>query len=85
MRGSDGGREGGFEALDPLPKREVTSIQQVRPAGFDPAAVRVGGLGLVTMRERAELIGATLTIRSRLDHGTKVGISVTADPTRRDT
>ncbi len=53
--------------------------------GFDPAAVRVGGLGLVTMRERAELIGATLTIRSRLDHGTKVGISVTADPTRRDT
>jgi signal transduction histidine kinase len=47
--------------------------------GFDPAHVRPGGLGLVTMRERAELIGATLTIHSRRGRGTEVRLAIATD------
>jgi PAS domain S-box-containing protein len=45
--------------------------------GFDPARTRSGGLGLVTMRERAELIGGILTIRSRRGRGTEVRLAIT--------
>ena len=46
--------------------------------GFDPGTLRANGLGLVTMRERADLIGATLTIRSTRGRGTEVHVAVTA-------
>jgi len=41
--------------------------------GFDPdSAISTRGLGLVSMRERLNLVGGTLAIRSRLDRGTEV-------------
>jgi signal transduction histidine kinase len=51
--------------------------------GFDVADVQAGydergSLGMVNMRERAELIGAQLTIASRPGHGTRVRIVVPA-------
>jgi PAS domain S-box-containing protein len=42
--------------------------------GFVPAAAEPRGLGLVTMRERAEIMGATLTIQSRPRRGTEVRV-----------
>ncbi len=47
--------------------------------GFDPALVAARGrrnFGLQFMRERAELIGARLEVRSRPDHGTVVRLAV---------
>jgi signal transduction histidine kinase len=41
--------------------------------GFDPQAVRSkGGLGLVSMQERAEMVGGTLAITSVKNRGTRV-------------
>jgi nitrate/nitrite-specific signal transduction histidine kinase len=40
--------------------------------GFDADQVSPDHLGLAIMRERAEAIGATLTIESQLGHGTQV-------------
>jgi signal transduction histidine kinase len=42
--------------------------------GFTPSASEPHGLGLATMRERAEIMGATLTIRSRRPRGTEVRV-----------
>jgi len=45
--------------------------------GFDPMAVKgKGGLGLVSMEERARLLGAKLTIQSKPAHGTRVAVVV---------
>jgi signal transduction histidine kinase len=45
--------------------------------GFDPAAVAgQGGLGLVSMRERAEKLGGDLTILSTPGKGTKIRVSL---------
>jgi PAS domain S-box-containing protein len=44
--------------------------------GFTPDAATPRGLGLVTMRERAAIMGATLTIRSRPRRGTDVRVAV---------
>ena len=62
----------------------VTATVSDDGVGFDPASVRTGGLGLVTMRERAELIGATMTIRSRRGRGTEVRLTITTEPSRND-
>jgi len=43
-------------------------------AGFDPAIAR-NGVGLASMRERADRIGATLTIASEPGSGTEVVVS----------
>lgn len=43
--------------------------------GFDPAAPR-GGYGLVSMRERAEQIGARLAVASRPGRGTEVSVEL---------
>jgi two-component system sensor histidine kinase DegS len=44
--------------------------------GFDPSGVdRSGRLGLAGMRERAELLGGTFEISSRLGRGTTVSAS----------
>jgi PAS domain S-box-containing protein len=40
--------------------------------GFDPAAVSQGGLGLISMRERASGLGGTVTVRSAPGQGTTV-------------
>jgi len=40
--------------------------------GFDPESIPPESLGLGIMRERAEAIGATLTIESEIGRGTKV-------------
>jgi PAS domain S-box-containing protein len=49
-------------------------------SGFDAGQERAGGLGLVTMRERAALIGAALAIRSTRGRGTEVRLTVAAEP-----
>lgn len=46
-------------------------------AGFDPDAMTDhGGMGLVSMRERAERLGGSLTILSAPDAGTRVRVEV---------
>ena len=42
--------------------------------GFDPGCVLPDRLGLGIMRERAQAIGATLTIESEPGHGTRVTV-----------
>jgi PAS domain S-box-containing protein len=51
--------------------------------GFTPETSRAsGGLGLVTMQERAELMHATLTLESTARHGTEVRIAIPVDAVR---
>jgi signal transduction histidine kinase len=46
--------------------------------GFDPGAITdQGGMGLVTMRERTERLGGTLTILSAPGEGTRVKVILT--------
>jgi PAS domain S-box-containing protein len=47
--------------------------------GFDARRTRAGGLGLVTMRERAALIGGALDVRSTPGRATEVRLSVAID------
>jgi signal transduction histidine kinase len=47
--------------------------------GFDLTAVPPGSYGLRGMRERADLVGASLDIRSRPQDGTRVSIDVTIE------
>jgi signal transduction histidine kinase len=42
--------------------------------GFDPDAPRRRGFGLTSMRERAEMRGATVTVESEPGRGTKVEV-----------
>ena len=52
--------------------------------GFDVDAVAPGGrLGLVTMRERAEIMGAAFTISSRRRRGTEIRVAVPLGAERR--
>jgi PAS domain S-box-containing protein len=59
-----------------LVRRGHTVVLGIRDdgVGFTPAETR--GLGLATMRERAEIMGATLSIRSRPRRGTEVRVVV---------
>ena len=50
--------------------------------GFDPSAVPDGRYGLRGMRERAELVGATLDIRSRDRDGTRITVEVIGEERR---
>jgi PAS domain S-box-containing protein len=50
--------------------------------GFEIAGTRAGGLGLVTMRERAALMGAAIEILSAPGRGTEVRLTVVVDPPR---
>ncbi|MEX2395134.1 MAG: sensor histidine kinase, partial [Actinomycetota bacterium] len=45
-------------------------------SGFDPEAMKGKGLGLTGMRERAELIGGKLEIRSMPGRGTSIELEV---------
>ncbi|HEY0135924.1 MAG TPA: PAS domain S-box protein [Nannocystis sp.] len=50
--------------------------------GFDPAMVRGrGGLGIISMQERAGLVGGNLRLISRRDHGTTIEVRVPLAPT----
>ena len=51
--------------------------------GFDPAAVPPESYGLRGMRERAELVGATLDIWSRPQDGTRITVEVTTEEAPR--
>jgi PAS domain S-box-containing protein len=54
----------------------VLTIQD-HGAGFDPKAVKGrGGLGLISMEERARSVKGRLTITSRLGHGTQISLEV---------
>jgi len=44
--------------------------------GFTPSTRKPGGLGLISMRERAHLLGGVLVIDSALGRGTRLGIRV---------
>jgi signal transduction histidine kinase len=50
--------------------------------GFDLAGAEARGFGLVTMRERAALMGATLTIRTRGRPGTEVRVVLPVEASR---
>ncbi len=51
-------------------------------AGFDPRLVaRTGGLGLVSMRERLQLVGGTFSIDSRPSGGTRIAARIPVAPT----
>jgi signal transduction histidine kinase len=47
--------------------------------GFEPARVEAGHVGLMTMRERAALIGADLAVDSKPGAGTRVVLTVPAE------
>jgi signal transduction histidine kinase len=54
---------------------ELTLTVQDNGSGYDAATVR-NGLGTVTMRTRAEALGATLTPRSIVGMGTTIYVSI---------
>jgi signal transduction histidine kinase len=58
-------------------KGRIALIIEDNGTGFD-VAVPAGGLGLVSMRERAELLGGSLRVESGPDHGTTLVIEVPA-------
>jgi PAS domain S-box-containing protein len=53
--------------------------------GFEPAAISGGGFGLVGMRERAALVGASLEIESAPGQGTTVLVRIADSSTRTRT
>src|SRR5262249_51069257 len=57
-------------------ERELVLSVRDWGAGFEVAARRKSGLGLESMRERARLIRARLTIRSRPGEGTRIVVRV---------
>ena len=44
--------------------------------GFNPLAPREGAFGLVSMRERARLLGGTLVVQSERGEGTLIEIMI---------
>jgi signal transduction histidine kinase len=48
--------------------------------GFDPQHVQSEGLGLKHIRQRAELIGASILIQSQKGEGTKVTLTLSEFP-----
>lgn len=54
----------------------VVAVVRDDGVGFAPDPAHTSGLGLVTMRERAELLHAELLIRARPGAGTEIRISV---------
>jgi signal transduction histidine kinase len=48
-------------------------------AGFDPDAVPRGHLGLIGMRQRADLVGGELRVESLGSQGTTIEVAVPAD------
>jgi PAS domain S-box-containing protein len=61
----------------------VTATVRDDGVGFRPEDGRGRGFGLVTMRERAALIGGTLAVRSAPQRGTEIKLTVTGDAPAR--
>jgi signal transduction histidine kinase len=57
-----------FRCQEKLLKMEIVD----QGAGFDIALLDGGGMGMHTMRERAELLGGQLSVTSSPGHGTTV-------------
>lgn len=55
---------------------QVTLIVRDDGVGFDPTTMRDGSYGLRSIRERAEEVGGRCSVRSSLDTGTEVRVSV---------
>jgi PAS domain S-box-containing protein len=56
---------------------QLTTLVEDNGRGFDPAAIPAGrGLGLIGMRERAELVRGSLVVESGTDAGTRVRLLV---------
>ncbi len=69
-------RHGGAARVDALLEAEPLSLTVTDDgSGFDPATPRPGGFGLTSMKERAERVGAMLTVRSEPGKGTTVRVS----------
>jgi signal transduction histidine kinase len=64
-----------FTVIDGVARLEVTD----NGVGFDPAATGRAGYGMLSMAERAELVGGTLEVRSRPGAGTTVTVTVPMD------
>ncbi len=62
--------------------REIRLIIRDTGPGFDPQEVRAtgGGLGLMSMQERARLVGGSLEVRSSPDAGTELIVVVPLEP-----
>jgi PAS domain S-box-containing protein len=55
----------------------LTSLVEDNGRGFDPTSIPAGrGLGLIGMRERAELVEGALVVESAIDAGTRVRLMV---------
>ncbi len=54
----------------------VAAVIEDDGQGFDPADTRVGGFGLIGMRERVGLLGGRLQIESSADRGTTLVVEV---------
>jgi signal transduction histidine kinase len=61
------------ESQDPQPQQIKLTVSD-DGRGFDPEAVRPDHLGLSIIQERADLIGARLTIDSKPGHGTRISV-----------
>ena len=48
--------------------------------GFDPDGVPRGHLGLIGMRQRVDLVGGELSVRSRPGKGTTIEAAVPIEP-----
>ena len=48
--------------------------------GFDATEPRLAGLGLTTMRERVEMMGGELRVRTSLGRGTTIHVTVPIEP-----
>jgi signal transduction histidine kinase len=59
-----------------LHEKTVELVVQDNGAGFDPSAVRDGGLGLVGMRERVALLGGRMVVESSDGAGTMLKAEV---------
>ena len=67
------------ERIGPISRITVTDNGR----GFDPLVVPPGSYGLRGMRERADLVGATLDIWSRPQDGTRITVEVTTEEAPR--
>ena len=64
-----------------LPEHGINLSVKDDGVGFDPPAVKgKGGLGLVSMGERARMMGGALSIESRPVHGAQIAVLVPLQP-----
>jgi signal transduction histidine kinase len=73
-------KHAGASAVSIVTRRDgerLTMIVEDNGTGFD-AAAPAEGLGLVSMRERAELLGGSLRVESTTEHGTTLVVEVPA-------